>query len=85
MKRKLLSSLTMLLCLVLTAFSQEIMEVPLSLASGYSLFPPSMVNLRAETEDNPFKLNLKGIPTNLKNITRHQYIADEKQFWHQNS
>lgn len=84
MKKKLLSSLTILLCLTLNALSQEIMEVPLSLASGYSLFHPSMANLRAETEESTFRLNLTGIPENLKNITRHQYIADEKQFWHQN-
>jgi peroxiredoxin len=84
MKRKLLLSLTILLGLILNAFSQEIMEVPLSLASGYSLFQPSMVNLRAETEKSTFKVNLTGIPENLKSITRHQLIADEKQFWHQN-
>ena len=43
-----------------------------------------MVNLRAETEESPLKVNLTGIPENLKNITRYQFIADEKQFYHQN-
>src|SRR5690606_6914096 len=84
MKQKLISSLTIVLCLTINVFSQDMMEVPLSLASGYSLFHPSMVNLRAEAEENPFKANLTGIPENLKNVTRYQFIADEKQFWHQN-
>jgi len=84
MKIKLFSSVLILFCLAHHAFSQDIMELPLSPASGYSLFDPGMANLRAESEENPYKVSLTGIPDHLKNVTRHQYIADEKQFWHQN-
>ncbi len=37
----------------------------------------------AEAEDSPFRLELRGIPKNLKNITRHQFRVDEKQFFYQ--
>ncbi len=37
----------------------------------------------AEAEDSPFRLELRGIPGNLKNITKHQFRIDEKQFFYQ--
>lgn len=80
---KSLSFLSALLIPIFNVLSQEIVEVPISVAFGYSMFTPSMVNLRAETDDDLYKAGLTGIPLNLKNVSRHQFIADEKQFWHQ--
>jgi peroxiredoxin len=81
---RLIAPLLFPLLFALNAFAQEVMEVPISLASGYSVFHASMATTGQEAEDSPFKSDLKGIPENLKNIRRHHYIADEKQFFYQN-
>lgn len=84
MKKKLFFSLPLLVCLTLCASAQEITEVPVSLAPGYSVFHASMGAIGPEAGDSPFKLELSGIPANLKKTKRHHFIIDEKQFFYQN-
>lgn len=83
MNKIFFSILPLLFSLSIPAFAQEVVEVPISLIHGYSVFHPSMAATGPEADDNPFKLELKGIPKKLKNIKRHHLILDEKQFFYQ--
>jgi hypothetical protein len=73
----------LLLNLSITAFAQEVVEMPILPTHGFSVFHASMAAAGPEANDNPFKLKLKGIPKNLKNVKRHHFILDEKQFFYQ--
>ncbi|MDX5419426.1 MAG: TlpA family protein disulfide reductase [Hymenobacteraceae bacterium] len=83
MKKKPFLPLLFLLWFSLNALAQEVIEVPLVLSQGYSVFHPGVAGKMAEAEHNPYKSDLKGIPKSLHNVKRYHFILDEKQFFYQ--
>ncbi|WP_162056266.1 TlpA family protein disulfide reductase [Pontibacter pamirensis] len=82
--KKSLIPLPFLFFLALTTFAQEVMKVSVTPTPGYSVFHAGMGAIGPEAEDSPFKSELRGVPAKLKNIKRHHFIFDEKQFFYQN-
>ena len=83
MNSKLLFILVLLLSISSGTMAQEVIELPLTTKKSFGVFHAAFGSYSPEAEDSPFKQELKGIPQNLKNVTRHHIMLNEKQQYYQ--
>jgi peroxiredoxin len=84
MKSKLLVISFLLTSFSLVTKAQEITELPLKAKKSFGVFHAGFGSYGPEAEDNPSKQEIKGIPKNLRNVTRHQITLNGKQQYYQN-